>query len=183
MKIVIPIFVVLIIVSVVLADSSTESKPDDAGVMQTVATTRPAETTWPDIAAALGMQGRVADNVYVVTVPRKDLEADGVIVDGFEVPIAAGIESNFYFYRCDCGKMIVSGQFVVTDYESNDVIDELRKGKMHITSVAPMFHNDRPRIMIIRFRGEDVKGEALAKTLKSALDWTGDARMPAQPIK
>jgi hypothetical protein len=93
-----------------------------------------------------------------------------------EVPTAAGIESVFHFYYCPCGKTNVIGQFCVLDYEVNDIIDALRAAKVEIVSVAPMLLHARSRPMAVRFFAES-KPEPLAKAIKEALRWTGEARM------
>jgi len=64
----------------------------------------------------------------------------------------------------------------VAEYESNDVIDALRGGMMKVASVAPMLQGEHPRMTIVRFQGSG-GSQQLAKTLKSALEWTGEARM------
>ena len=87
---------------------------------------------WKVISAELAKKGELKDGVYRVVVPRLDLE---VTVEGNVVPASAGIESEFRFYRCPCGRINVVGQFVVADYEANDVIDSLRQGKIEVASV------------------------------------------------
>jgi hypothetical protein len=117
--------------------------------------------------------------ILTVRLPRTDL---WVQADMGEIPTAAGLESSFYFYRCSCGKDKVVGQFALADYEVNDVIDALRAGQIQIVSVSPMFLGDKPRMMALRFQGEgDIA--VLAKTLKSALDWVGEARSARQAIQ
>ena len=114
------------------------------------------------------------EQVYTITVPRTDVDLN---IDGMRVPTAAGIASKFYFYRCDCGKMSVLGEFIVLDYEANDVIDALRAGAViRVTAVNSIAIGDRPHLLSVRFHGE---GEAtpLAKLIKEALRWTGEERM------
>ena len=120
----------------------------------------------------------VTDQVYTVTVPRGDLD---VKIDGMSVPASAGLASTFHFYRCTCGKMSVLGEFIVIDYEANDVIDALRLGAIiRITAVSPIAIGDKPHLLSVRFHGE---GEAtpLAKLVKEAMRWTGEGRMKAVP--
>ena len=78
--------------------------------------------------------------------------------------------------------MRVVGQFCCADYEANDVIDAIRPGAMiEVANVGPMFISDKPRVTIVRFQGEG-DAAALAKLLKSALGWMGDARSATQPV-
>jgi hypothetical protein len=136
------------------------------------AATQPTTAEWDGIGKELGVEGVLADGVYTVTLLRKDLEVH--TEDG---PIPAGLlKHEFQFHPCDCGKMNVAGQFCVVEYESNDVIDALRGGMMKVASVAPMFQGEHPRMMIVRFQGSG-GSQQLANTLKSALEWTGEARM------
>jgi hypothetical protein len=149
----------------------------------TVAATAPAEASadpaWGDIAKVLERKGVVKDGVYVVTVPRDDLD---VTIEGMGIPTAAGIESVFYFYRCPCGKMNVAGQFVTADYEANDVADALRQGQLKITSIGPLLLYEKPRLLVVRFQAE---GDAvlMAKALREALRWTAAERMAPQKLE
>jgi hypothetical protein len=114
------------------------------------------------------------EQVYTVTIPRDDLD---VKIEGMPVPTAAGIASTFHFYHCSCGKMSVLGEFIVADYEANDVIDALRAGAtIRVTAVGSIAIGERPRLLSVRFHGE---GEAtpMAKLIRAAMDWTGEARM------
>lgn len=100
----------------------------DTPVAQSLAaapsTTAPAsDPAWPQISKVLDREGVTRDNVYTISIPRDDLD---VSIEGMDVPTAAGLESIFWFYRCPCGKLNLVGQFLVADYESNDVIDALR---------------------------------------------------------
>src|SRR5205823_5149339 len=105
---------------------------------------------------------------------RDDLE---VKIDGMSVPTGAGIASTFHFYLCSCGKMSVLGEFILADYEANDVIDALRPGALiRITAVSPIAIGDRPHLLSVRFHGEG-EAPALAKLIREAMGWTGEARM------
>jgi hypothetical protein len=135
---------------------------------------------WKLLDGVLGVKGELKDKVCTFTLPRNDLN---VAIDSMDVPAAAGVESKFFFYRCDCGKMKVVGQFCCADYEANDVIDAIRPGAMiEVSNVGPMFINDKPRVTIVRFQGEG-DGVSLAKLLKAGLGWMGDARTATQPVK
>lgn len=133
---------------------------------------------WSAVDRALGRRGEMRDGVYVVRVPRDDL---AVSVEGMDIPAAAGLESTFWFYRCSCGKPAVIGQFTVTDYEANDVVYSLQKQDILISAISPMLLYDQPRLMLVRFQSEGDPA-TLAQAIRSALDWTGKARMaPAIP--
>ena len=137
------------------------------------------EQAWQSIRATLERPGDLRDGVLTFAVPRADLD---VTIRGNEVPVGAGLASEFRFYRCTCGMINVLGQFVVADYEANDVLDALRDGHVEIASVGPFLLHERPRLMLIRFVGENKRGGALAKTLRAALSWTGEERMAPQNL-
>ena len=150
-----------------------------------LATVSAAEPTtpaidWHGLDATVGAAGVLHDEVYTYTLPRADLD---VAVNGMAVPAAAGIASQFHFFRCSCGKTRVVGQFCCADYEANDVVDAIRAGAMiDVAGMGPMFTGDRPRLTVIRFQGEG-DGSALAKLLHDGLTWMGDARLTAQQAK
>lgn len=129
----------------------------------------------------LGVKGEVKGKVYTVYIPRSDLDVRN-IVQG-DIPIEAGLSTRLYLWRCPCGKYFIVGDFCVIDYESNDVLDALRKSFFEVASVAPIFLQDKPRIMSIRFQGEgDI--DKVAGTIKEALKWMGEERTkPANPLK
>lgn len=136
------------------------------------------EKDYQEITADLGGTRTFSDGVYTITLPRTDL---WVQADMGEVPTAAGMASKFYFFQCTCGKDRIVGEFVLADYEVNDVIDALRAGQMDLVGVAPMFIGDKPRMMEVRFQSEG-SADLFDKTLKAALQWVGDARNAKQPI-
>ena len=138
------------------------------------------EQAWAAIREALGKPGELRDGVYTLSFPRDDLE---LTVNGNDVPAAAGIASEFRFFRCPCGLINVIGQFVVADYEANNVVDALRAGHVEVASISPLLLHERPRLMLIRFQGENKRGGTLARTLRSALSWTGKERMAPQKVE
>ena len=137
------------------------------------------EQAWQSIRGALDKPGDFRDGVLAFTFPRDDLE---VTIQGNDTPVSAGIASDFRFYRCPCGMINVVGQFVVADYEANDVLDALREGHVQIASVGPLLLHERPRLLLIRFQGENKHGGRLATTLRTALSWTGKERMAPQKL-
>lgn len=135
--------------------------------------------SWRIIFKTLGKGGVYAREVYTITIPRDDLM---VTTDVGEIPPAAGLDTTFYFFKCACGRMSVTGRFVVADYEANDVIDELQtNGTFKIASLSSILLREKPRVMAIQFQGEG-DPETLAKILKSALSYTADQRMAPQKL-
>lgn len=130
---------------------------------------------------AVGAKGQTINNkVFVLSLAREDLEVR--TLDFGEVPVEAGLSTTVKLWRCPCGKYYLVGEYVVTDFESNDVLDSLRQGNFQIASVAPMLVRERPRILSIRFQGEgDV--DHVIKTIKEAQRWVGENRSKPKPIE
>ena len=176
--------------SVSVTNSETVSRtsvPAPAPVLSTrapAAGEQPEEETdeqaWQNIRTAMGKPGELDEGVLTLVFPRDDLQ---VTVQGNDVPVGAGLRSEFRFWRCPCGLINVAGQFVLADYEANDVIDALRNGHVEIVSVGPFLIHERPRLTLVRFLGENKSGGALAKTLRETLTWTGTERMAPQKLK
>jgi hypothetical protein len=158
-------------------DSEPSTKPLPAVATAPSDQTSQAED-WKQVSAVLGKTGELRDGVYTVTFPRDDLT---VRIEGMDVPTGAGIESTFHFYQCSCGKTVVIGQFVLPDYEANDVAYALEKQDLFISSMGPYLLYEKPRLMMVRFQAEG-KPRPLAMAIKSAIDWTGKNRMKAQPL-
>jgi hypothetical protein len=137
------------------------------------AATQSADPAWAEISEILARNGVLRDGVYCISVSRDDLD---VRIEGMDVPSAAGLESLFWFYRCSCGKMNVVGQFIIADYEANDVIDALRAGQLKVAAAGPALLYEKPRLLLIRFQGEG-QATSLAKIIREALRWTGKERM------
>lgn len=138
----------------------------------------PLDPGFVEVSKIIERPGRLHDSVYTIAIPRDDLE---VHIEGMLVPTAAGIESVFNFYRCPCGKLNIAGQFVVADYEANDVIDALRKDPtIKIASMGPLLIHENPRLILIRFQAEG-KETPIASAIREALRWTGRERMAGDP--
>ena len=133
---------------------------------------------WEIIEETFARRGELNDGVYRLVTPRTDLF---VTMDGMDVPAGAFLESDFRFWRCPCGKLLVNGQFVLADYEVNDVVDELQEGHLDVVAIAPLLLHEHPRLLMVRFQGEG-RTRAFAGALKSALSYTGDARNAPQPV-
>jgi hypothetical protein len=125
-----------------------------------------------------GRKGEVRDGVYRLVTPRSDLF---VTMEGMDVPTGAFIESDFRFWHCPCGKLLVNGQFALADHEVNDVVDELHEGRLHVVAIAPLLLHEHPRLLMVRFQAEG-RSRAIAEALRSALSYTGEERNRAQPI-
>ena len=131
-------------------------------------------------AALAAPPGVTNGKVHTLTLPRADL--DVINLEMGDIPTEAGLATTLHLFRCGCGKYYVIGDFCVTDYESNDVIDALRAGQFQIASVSPILLQEKPRILSIRVQGEG-EIEHVTKTLKEAFRWIGENRTKKNPIK
>ncbi len=158
---------------------STTRRSTSQPSVQGPATQEGGPPDWNQVANIVGVQGiLVHKTVYQITVPRDDLMVN---VIGIPIPSEAGLASVFHLWFCSCGKTVVYGEFCLPDWEANDVVDALRSGGMEVTSISNLLVGAHPHMLSVRFYAE---GEALhlAKTLKAALDCTGEARSVKQPF-
>jgi hypothetical protein len=143
-------------------------------------TQEPAPPNWDQIAEIVGVRGVLHNTVYQITVPRKDLK---ITVIGEPVPTEAGMASVFYLYHCTCGKTIVYGEFCLPDYEVPDVTGVLIDGEMQVTGISNLLIGTYHYHMLgvhFYYEGDPLD---IAKTLKAALNCTGEAREVKQPLK
>jgi len=111
--------------------------------------------------------------------PRTDIS---VQMDGYPVPAEAGLRTEIHFFKCPCGRMLLTGQYMLTEWEVNDVIDELRKANIQVVSVAQAFHRSTPQMMQLRFQGEGAADE-FARAIKASFEWIGEARNAHQTLE
>jgi len=169
-----------LLVAVAGCSDSLTSRPSNATPVESLASSgkEASAPDWAQIGKIIGKPGDLRDGVYTITLPRDDLN---VRIEGMDVPTSAGIESTFRFYQCSCGKTSVIGQFVLPDYEANDVAYALQKQDILISTISPFLLYEKPRLLAVRFQGEGKPGP-LAQAIRSALDWTGKNRMPAMKL-
>lgn len=138
----------------------------------------PTAEMFQQIASVLGIDGVEREGAYRVLIPRRDLF---VLHDGNEVPVGAGVEHAFYFYRCPCGTMIVHGHYLLQEFEVNDVIDALRQNPdVRITGTGTFLIDAEPRLALLRFQGEGEPQE-LASTLRRPFRHIGPNRNAIDP--
>ncbi len=125
---------------------------------------------WEKVAAALGKKGELsADGVYKVTFPRSELR---VTMGGVPVPVGMGLASWAAFTRLPNGEYMVMGDTVMLAPEVNHVIDALRSGGIEVVALHNHMLGEQPQIFFLHYQGSG-KAEALAQTVRGALDWLG----------
>jgi hypothetical protein len=150
------------------------TQPAPAGNDKTI----PTEVLFGQIEQTLAATGTQAEGVLTIDLPRNDLT---VFLDGNEVPVAAGVGHQFLFHRCPCGSMLAHGQFVLLNHEINDVIDALRQDpEMKVAGSSPFLLGSEPALTLLRFQAEG-DAQHVARVLKGALRWVGEARTGQSP--
>jgi hypothetical protein len=91
-----------------------------------------AETSWNDVAAALGKNGaEMPGGVYRVGLPRTDLH---VVLDGVEIKPTLALGSWLAFRTMGDSTMVM-GDLVLTESEINPVMQKLLAGGIEITAL------------------------------------------------
>ncbi|MER8885978.1 DUF1259 domain-containing protein [Mesorhizobium sp. M0816] len=121
---------------------------DTAGVDQTV-----------------GYKGKANGAVYQFTISR----AEPVEENGMEVPAAMGSAIAINFQSTGGGKAAITGDFVLTAKEVNQVIKAMQDNGIEITALHSHMLDEQPRLFFMHFWAYD-DAQKLAKGLRAALD-------------
>lgn len=125
---------------------------------------------WNRVAEILGKKGDLsADGVYKVTFPRPELK---VMMDGAPLPAGMGLASWAAFSQRSDGKSVVMGDTVMLGSEVQHVIDALRAGGIEVVALHNHMLGEQPQVMYLHYQAIG-DPEALAKTIRGALDWLG----------
>jgi hypothetical protein len=116
------------------------------------------------IEAILVYKGDLKDGVYKVVIGRTTK------MDGHTVGKAMGVNTWAAFVGAD-DKAVVDGDFAMLESEVQDVLKALRGGGIDVVAIHNHMTNENPRIIFLHYWGVG-STEALAKTLKAALDKT-----------
>jgi hypothetical protein len=112
------------------------------------------------LASTLGYKGKVNGGVYQVSVPR----AEPVRMEGTEIPAAMGVATALNFQPTGKGKAAITGDFVLTSDEVNQVIRSLRNGGVEVTALHSHMLGEEPRLFFMHFWAND-DAVKLARTL------------------
>jgi len=117
------------------------------------------------VAQVLGVHGKVNGGVYQVAVPR----ADGVTMQGVEVPPAMGTATALNFQPTGRGNAAVTGDFVMIAGEVTPVLRALRANGIEVTALHSHMLEESPHLFFMHFWGT---GDAvtLARGLRAGLD-------------
>jgi hypothetical protein len=116
------------------------------------------------IEAGLVYKGELKDGIYKTVIGRTTK------MGGHVVGKQMGVNTWAAFAGSD-DKAVVDGDFAMLESELQDVLKALRAGGIDVVAIHNHMTGETPRIMFLHFWGVG-STEALAKTLKSALDKT-----------
>ena len=120
------------------------------------------------IEQAIGKPGEMKDEVYKVSLPRKDLS---VTLNGVQLKPGFALGTWIAFKQAGYDA-VVDGDLVLTEHEVEAVFTELRKVGIGVSALHNHLIGETPRIMFLHIEG---KGDAvkMATQIKEALSLTG----------
>ena len=123
------------------------------------------------IARILGHAGRANGGVYGVNVPRAETIREGNNV----IPASMGLATVINFQPTGGGRAAITGDFVMTAAEVNQVIRALRANDIRITALHSHMLTETPRLFFMHFWAND-DALKLARGLRAALNTTNSRR-------
>jgi hypothetical protein len=117
---------------------------------------------------AIGKPGELKDDVYKVSLPRKDLS---VTLDGIQLKPGFALGTWIAFKQAGYDA-VVDGDLVLTEHEVGAMFTQLRKGGIGVSALHNHLIGETPRVMFLHIEG---KGDAvkMATQIKEALRLTG----------
>jgi hypothetical protein len=119
------------------------------------------------IASTLKATGRANGGVFQFSVPR----AETIREMGVEIPPSMGLGTAINFQPTGNGRAAITGDFVMTGNEVNNVIRALRDNGINVTSLHSHMLMEEPRLFFMHFWAND-DAVKLARGLRAALDKT-----------
>jgi hypothetical protein len=120
----------------------------------------------------IGVKGHATGGVYQFGVPR----SAPIVENGMRLapPGPMGIATGINFQQTGGGKAAITGDFVLTGDEVNQVIQALRSNDIEVTAVHSHMLDEQPRLFFLHFWAND-EAAKLARGLRAALDKTASA--------
>jgi hypothetical protein len=119
----------------------------------------------PDLDPIMKYKGKANGGVWQYAIPRAETITEG----GMDVPPAMGTATAINFQPTGGGRAAVSGDFVMTAAEVNQVIRALRAGGIAVTALHSHMLGESPRLFFMHFWAND-DAKKLAAALRAALD-------------
>lgn len=139
---------------------------------KTPLTAAPAPATQPDpgfdvdaIQKALGKTGTVRGGVLAISVPRPEK----IAMMGVELPPAMGMATAINIQSAGNGKVVATGDFVMTDDEVNPIAKALRTHGIAIAALHSHMIHGTPALYFMHFWAEDTPANVGAG-LKAGVD-------------
>jgi hypothetical protein len=111
----------------------------------------PANLDQKQLDSILGREGKLSGNVLQYSFPRSEKITD----KGMEIPPSMGTATGVNFESTGGGKAAISGDFVMTAREVNDVIRALRGNGIEITALHSHMLDEQPRLFFMHFWAND----------------------------
>jgi hypothetical protein len=113
----------------------------------------------------IGFAGKANGGVYQFSVPR----AEKVMEGGMEVPPSMGVATAINFQPTGGGKAAITGDFVMTAGEVNEVIRALQTNGIEVTALHSHMLDEEPRLFFMHFWAND-DAMKLGRGVRAALD-------------
>ncbi|MBB5629154.1 DUF1259 domain-containing protein [Sphaerisporangium krabiense] len=140
------------------------------------------EAEWEGVARALGRAGKLSSDkkVYRVSFPRSDLK-----VTSYGVSIEPGLALGGYaaFTRHSGGDVLMMGDLVVTEPESQKVTDVLQRQGIQQTALHKHLLSHQPEVWWTHVHASGPDAVAIARSIRAALDVTATPPPPAAAPK
>ncbi len=119
----------------------------------------------------LGRQGKLNGWVIQYSIPR----SEKVMEHGIDIPASMGVATSINFEPTGMGNAAITGDFVMTAGEVNNVVRALRENGIAVTALHSHMLDEEPRLFFLHFWANDDAAK-LAVGLRAALDKTNSAR-------
>ncbi len=129
------------------------------------------------IEQAFGKPGEMKDEVYKVSLPRKDLS---VSLNGVKLKPGFALGSWLAFKQAG-NDAVLDGDLVLTEQEVGAVFGHIQKNGIHVSALHNHLLGETPKLMFLHIEGKGDAGK-MAMSVKEALRLTGTPMEP-QPAK
>lgn len=126
------------------------------------------------IEQAIGKPGEMKDDVYKVSLPRKDLS---VSLNGVQLKPGFALGTWIAFKQAG-HDAVLDGDLVLTEQEVGAVFGQLRKVGIQVSALHNHLIGETPRVMFLHIEGKGDAGK-MAMQVKEALSLTGT---PMEPL-
>jgi hypothetical protein len=126
------------------------------------------------IEQAIGKPGEMKDEVYKVSLPRKDLS---VALNGIQLKAGFALGTWIAFKQAG-HDAVLDGDLVLTEQEVGAVFGQLRKVGIQVSALHNHFIGEMPKVMFLHIEGKGDAGK-MAAQVKEALSLTGT---PMEPL-